>query len=131
MLTAAEHMKAYLKSVGHVVGDALDRIYRDGIYLELKKDPAPLIEFMKNWSAGASPSQTKESSTRTCAKHSGLGPRQAHDHNGPPEGVQGNGKDGKDTPDTGEARGEKVKETKSQSSSETQAGTCKTSPPDY
>ncbi|ALV61812.1 hypothetical protein ADU37_CDS01130 [Thermococcus sp. 2319x1] len=37
-------MKAYLKSVGHAVGDALDRIYRDGIYLELKKDPAPLID---------------------------------------------------------------------------------------
>jgi len=43
-VAAAEHTKTYTRDVGHAVGDAIDRIYREGIYLELKKDPTPLID---------------------------------------------------------------------------------------
>ena len=43
-VAAAEHTKTYTREVGHAIGDALDRIYKEGIYLELKKDPIPLID---------------------------------------------------------------------------------------
>jgi hypothetical protein len=43
-VAAAEHTKTYTREVGHAIGDAIDRIYKEGIYLELKKDPTPLID---------------------------------------------------------------------------------------